>query len=201
MTISDGGKKSIRSHVGNFAFSAKKAVGMPQSIIKIVFTVLFTALFAPLCMGLELQTRYTTIVYDGEAQLKKFNKNLYMGRAYRRKNASTVFETVKRKVDIVVEKNEIALEMFPDQLRFRIILKASREEMRTAYDNLYGKKRNYIAFYSPEQNSVYILVKKSNLRVVAHEFAHAVINRYFDNTPSAKIHELLAQYAANRIWD
>ncbi len=144
------------------------------------------------------------MIYEDIKQLEQFNKILYMGKRGRLlKNSKpiTLANEVKNKIDIIVERNEIALEMFPDNLKFRLVLKSTSAEVQDTYKSLYGKKTNFIAFYSPVEDSVFITVRKSTLRVLAHEFAHAVISHYFDIAPSVKIHELLARFAEDRIMD
>ncbi len=177
---------------------------MHPTVIKIIVAVLFITVSLVSSFGAELQTRYTTVIYEDNKQLKQFNKTLYMGRRGRLLKDGkplTLTDEVKNKIDLIVEKNEIALEMFPDNLKFRLVLKSTTAEVQDTYKNLYGKRVKFIAFYSPIEDSVFITVRESTLRVLAHEFAHAVINHYFDIAPSRKIHELLARFAENRIMD
>ncbi|MBW1940973.1 MAG: hypothetical protein JRI28_06320 [Deltaproteobacteria bacterium] len=171
---------------------------------KVVLTTLMIILIASTSYGFELKTRYTTIIYDDQKQLRKFDDKLYLGRLrylLRKRKDITVAEAVKNKVDLITEKVETVLEMFPNPLKFTLVLLSTPRDVQNAYQKIYGRKVNYIAFYSPKENTVFISVKRAKLRVLAHEFGHVVVENYFEVSPPAKIHEVLAQFAETHITD
>ena len=152
--------------------------------------------------ALELRTRYATVVYPDERLLRKFNKKLYMGKLRYHladRKPQTVADEVAAKLDLIVEKVETALSMFPAKVAFTIELHPGRKGVAEAYRRIYKRDVNFIAFYSPSRNTVFFAVDKAKLRVAAHEIAHVVIEHYFAVSPPQKIHEVLAQFAEKHV--
>lgn len=152
----------------------------------------------------KIQTRYTTITYSDLKALRKFNSTLYMGNLtylLKEKKNETIQDEVKNKIDLIVEKVETVLDMYPPRLRFQIVIHGSTNGVQESYRNLYNREVNYIAFYSPGDNTVFYSANNASLRVVTHEIGHVVVENYFDISPPPKIHEVLAQYAEIHISD
>ena len=91
------------------------------------------------------------------------------------------------------------LEMYPAKLRFTITLLPSKKEVQEQYRQQYDRDVEFIAFYAPETDTVYVSVKDIDLHVFAHELAHVIIDHYFNRAPPVKIHEVLAQYVETQI--
>ena len=164
----------------------------------------FILVMASLSFGHEIKTRYVTITYETKAHLHEFNDKLYLGRLkclLKKRRALTIEDEVKNKIDLIIEKAETVLEIFPNTLKFKINLVPSPKEVQKAYYNIYSKKVDYIAFYSPGKNTVFYSVKHAKIRVVSHEIGHVIVQHYFKITPPVKIHELLAQFTETHICD
>jgi small-conductance mechanosensitive channel len=169
--------------------------------LAVVFVLLFAAALAA---AAELESRYTTIVYEREDLLRQLNDEVRLrslSYLMRNRTSLTVAEEVGNKVDVVLERVEKILEMFPRDLKFRIVLLASDREVAKAYKRLYARNVDFISFYSPRDKTVYLSVSDVNLHVLAHELAHVVVDHYFGISPSATIHELLAQFAESHLED
>jgi len=122
----------------------------------------FILVMASLSFGHEIKTRYVTITYETKAHLHEFNDKLYLGRLkclLKKRRALTIEDEVKNKIDLIIEKAETVLEIFPNTLKFKINLVPSPKEVQKAYYNIYSKKVDYIAFYSPGKNTVFYSVK------------------------------------------
>ncbi len=177
---------------------------------KIFFTALvfFIFTFHTNCIavssGFELKTKYTVIIYDNENILKKFNKEINLGSLsylLRNKHSFTLEDEVKNKIDVIVERVESILEMFPRALLFSIVLMASDGDVQIMFKNKYGKRVDYIAFYCPKDKTIYLSVRDVSLGVLAHEIAHVIIDHYYDISTPSKIHEILAQYVETHLKD
>jgi hypothetical protein len=154
--------------------------------------------------GFELETRYATVVYDDTSALRKFNKKLNMGSLsylLSGKTNETVEDEVRNKIELIVEKVETVMDMFPDKLKFTIVIQKSTEGVKEAYQQIYGADVDYIAFYAPTEDTVFYSAKNASLRVVTHEIGHVVVEKFFEVSPPVKIHEMLAQYAEMHITD
>jgi hypothetical protein len=171
---------------------------------KAIFTLALILLSASASSGYELKTRYSTIIYEKEDQLQEFNKEVALGSlSYLMKNKKSITanEEIGNKTDVIVERVETILEMFPRGLKFTIVLLSTDEEVQKIYRDKYGRRVDYIAFYSPRDKTVFISVNDIRLGVLAHEFAHVIIDRYYGIPTPVNIHEILAQYVESHLED
>ena len=86
-----------------------------------------------------------------------------------------------------------------EELKFKIMLLPSDTDIQNICTEKYGKGDDYIAFYSPKDNTIFISVDDLRLGVLAHELAHVIIKSYFYNAPTKMIHEALAQFVEKHI--
>lgn len=177
----------------------------------LLFTSVFitvVVLFPPSpCQAVDpvvIKSRYAVITYFDYDDLREFNDELYMGSLRRRmswRGIDTIEEEVSAKIDFVVEKVMKVLDMHPKPLKFSIEIHSSEQEVHETFLRLYNISVEYIAFYSPGQNRIYFSADNANLRVVAHEIGHVVVEHYFQISPPQRIHEVLAQFAEKHITD
>ncbi|HSR35550.1 MAG TPA: hypothetical protein VLL73_00090 [Desulfurivibrionaceae bacterium] len=167
---------------------------------------LLAALFfaAPVAAD-EMESRYAKVVYADEALVRSFNEEIVLGGGLfslgRRPQQLTVQDELRNKLNNLVEKVMAVLEMYPKRLHFTLVLLPNSGEVQRVYRENFGKEVNYIAFYSPKQKTMYLSVRDVELRVIAHEIGHVVVDHYFDVPPPVKIHEVLAQFAETHISD
>jgi hypothetical protein len=155
-------------------------------------------------LGYELKTRYATITYENEDHLRSFNKEVTLGSfsyLMRNKKSVTVTEEIGNKIDVIIERVETILEMFPRELKFTIVLLSTDDEVQRIYRDKYGRRVDYIAFYSPRDKTIFISVNDISLGVLAHELAHVIIDCYYGIPTPVNIHEILAQYVESHIRD
>ncbi len=152
----------------------------------------------------QQKSRYATLSYPNKQVLHEFNDNLRLNRKLNyamRKNVVTVADEVLAKLDIIIEKVQIVLDMFPDFYHVRVVLLADDDDVSRVYKEKYGKRANHIAYYSLSEKTIYISVDDTKLRVVAHEVGHSVVDHYFKVRPPYNIHELMAQFAEKHVTD
>lgn len=152
----------------------------------------------------ELQSRYAVITYYDHDVLRRFNNELYMGplsSQMRRNSGETIEEEVISKIDFVVEKVMITLDMFLPQLKFSIVIHPDEESVQKDFREIYNVDVDYIAFFSPSRKTVFYSADNSSLRVVAHEIGHVVAENYFPISPPQRIHEVMAQFAEQHVTD
>jgi hypothetical protein len=177
---------------------------MRPSLLRAIFTILLYAASLATAHGFELKTRYTTIVYKSENLLRKFNKEVSLGSlAYimRDTRSITAEDEVKNKVDVIIEKVESVLEMFPRNLRFTVMLLPGEKDVQKVYREKYRAEVDYIAFYSPRDETVYVSVDDIRRGVLAHELAHVVVDHYYGVPTPVRIHEILARFAESHLED
>lgn len=190
-----------------FPFTKKKKNNLRKALIPPFGMLLFFLLIflAPLELKAQGKSRYVTLEYHDKQLLHGFNDQLFLGRKLsyhlRNKEIITVEDEVLAKLDTIIEKAETVLEMFPADLHITFVLLPSRDEVGAMYFEKYQKKANHIAYYSLLEDTIYISVKDTKLRVIAHEIGHAIVDHYFQVRPPYNIHELLAQFTEKHITD
>ncbi|MFT5699113.1 MAG: hypothetical protein ACI8ZB_001970 [Desulforhopalus sp.] len=177
---------------------------MNSRTISILMSLLLFVL-VPLDAWATVQSRYVTLRYSNQQLLRDFNDELELGRKLRyylkSKEIVTVQDEVLAKLDIIIEKAEVVLDMFPANLHITFVLLASRRDVGSMYKSKYGKRANHIAYYSLKEKTIYVSVDDTKLRVIAHEIGHAIVDHYFKVRPPYNIHELMAQFTEKHIGD
>ena len=153
----------------------------------------------------EQKSRYATLSYADKEVLREFNDNLRLNRklshSMRKKNVVTVADEVLAKADIIIEKVQVVLDMFPDKYHLRLVILPDSSDVARVFKQRYGKKVNHIAYYSLSEKTIYISADDTNLRVLAHEIGHSVVDHFFKVRPPYNIHELMAQFAEKHVTD
>lgn len=153
----------------------------------------------------QQKSRYVTLWYADRAVLEEFDDNLRLNRklrnSMRKKNVVTVADGVLAKADIIVEKVQIVLDMFPNSFHVRIVILPDSDDVGSVYKKRYGKRVDHIAYYSLSEKTIYISADDTSLRVLAHEIGHSVVDHFFKVRPPYNIHELMAQFAEKHVTD
>lgn len=153
----------------------------------------------------EQKSRYATLFYSDKEVLREFNDNLRLNRklshSMRKKNVVTVADEILSKADIIIEKVQVVLDMFPNKYHVRLVIVPDSGDVARIYKKKYGKKVRHIAYYSLSEKTIYISADDTNLRVLAHEIGHSVVDHYFKVRPPYNIHELMAQFAEKHVTD
>ncbi|MEW6586435.1 MAG: hypothetical protein AB1442_12595 [Nitrospirota bacterium] len=166
--------------------------------------ILFVFMACSLSWANEIKSRYTTIVYPNEDLIRRLNKEIALGSLsylLKSRTSFTLEDEVKNKIDIIVERVENILEMFPRDVKFTLMLFSSDDEVQALYKTKYGKSVDFIAFYSPRDRTIYLSAKDIDIGVLAHEIAHVIIDLYYGISTPTKIHEVLAQYVETHLKD
>jgi hypothetical protein len=172
--------------------------------VSIVFAVLFIFVLSSRSSGYELKTNYITIVYNNEDELRRFGKDIYLGSLsylLRNRKSVTAEDDLENRLDVIVEKVESILEMYPKEVRFTIKLLPSEDAVHVVYRARYGKSADYIAFYSSIGKIIFVSVKDVDTGILAHEIAHAIIDLYYGISTPSRIHEILAEYVVAHLRD
>jgi len=174
-------------------------------LIYICQILLCVAFIQPALAMEEAKSRYVTLQYNDKRILREFNDKLIIGRKLsammRKKNVETVEDEVLAKVDLIVEKIQVVLDMFPKKIHFTLVLLPDEDDVAEMYKQKYGKHQNNVAYYSLSEKTIYISVDDTKLRILAHEMGHGIADLYFEVRPPYKIHELMAQFAEKHVTD
>ena len=175
-----------------------------KTFIKIFLSGIVLCVLSSASVAYELKSRYTTISYSTDDQLRRFNKELSLGSLsylLRKRTSITYADEAGNKVDVLIERVETILEMYPKELKFKVVLLSSENEVQEIFRKKYGRTVDYIAFYSPRDKTIYLSVKDVELGVLAHELGHVIVDFYYGISTPEKIHEVLSQYVETHMKD
>ena len=175
---------------------------IPSRIIIVTFLILIST--QSLSYGLELTSRYATIVFEDENLHRKFNHELLLGsisHLMRYKKSLTWQDEIKNKVDVLVERVVVVLDMHPKDVRFKLVLLPKEEDVQQMFKAKYDKSVGYIAFYAPKDKTIFLSVNDIRIGVFAHEIGHLIVDLYYGTTTPSKIHEVLAQFVETHLMD
>ncbi len=178
-----------------------------MSRIRLSVLVLFLCLSGAVgtVQAQEHRSRYATLSFTNNEVLREFNSNMRMNKklrySMRKKNVVTVADEVLAKTDIIIEKVQVVLDMFPGRYHIRLVVVPDSSDVARIYKQKYGKRVNHIAYYSLSEKTIYISADDASLRVLAHEIGHSVVDHYFQVRPPYNIHELMAQFAEKHVTD
>lgn len=162
-----------------------------------VISICLVALLPVSVSAAELKTRLSCVEFAHVEQLQQFNRNIRLSLSNtlgRSRKQLSIDAEVSHKVDLIYGRVQEILDMHPLHSDLRIVLLPSESAVQQSYHRRYAHQVGYIAYFSPEENRIYIAVDKVNSRVLAHELAHVVIHHFFQRRPPERIHEILAQY-------
>ena len=131
-----------------------------------------------------LKTQFTTVHYSDKKDITDFIWRLGGQKVEFPQNA----ELASSRIDRLVERVETILDMQPKNFRIDVYLR------RGLLDS------DRMAFYDRKTRSIHISVDYASDGVMAHEIAHAVIDRYFPSPLPAKVQEILTQYVDKYLW-
>lgn len=180
---------------------------MSSRMNKLLLPITFAVLLIPqIAWGQGvIKGRYGTLHFNNDELLKEFNEQIDLNRKLsyymRKKRIVTVGDEVMAKLETIIERVEVVLDMFPDNLNINVVLLPDQSDVSRMFLQKYGKKANHIAYYSLSEDTIYISVDDARLRVIAHEIGHAVVDHFFKVRPPYNIHELMAQFAEKHVDD
>lgn len=146
-----------------------------------------------------LETKYLKIRYQTEADLKAFDKEIKFkadgsSLFFSKKSVGTdKHEKLAAKLDVLFEKVMLILDM-QIPIKVKINVYSTKNELQDAYFKIYKKKGGMRAWYIFQYNTIYVTVKDLTAGMLAHECAHAVVDKFFDVRPPRATAEILARY-------
>lgn len=170
-----------------------------QLLLSFMLTFLF---LTPIYGENSFKTRYAVVTYEDEDFLEDFNDNLEIPRKLyvlvKKRKSITLEDEVRNKIDVIVEKVETVLEMFPNKVKFQLFLVEDEDAVKKVNKSKRLAKKSLVGFFNPKTFDIYISVEDVSLKVFAHEIGHMIVETFFEVSPPVITHELMAQFAAAR---
>ena len=170
-----------------------------NKVCSVVLALLLLAWTAP-ASGIEIQSRFASLDYQNSADLNRLYKALRdgFGFGFNGGSAVKVEAEIRNRLDEFAGRVQEILDMHPKNFHYRLCLLPDRQAVNARYYAEYKKQPDFIAYFSPKSDTIYVSLDDLERTVIVHELAHAVIHHYFNQAPPVKIHELLAQYVQNQ---
>ncbi len=185
--------------------SAPIPPGAGGRLCQLLFAGLLCLLLADTAVAAYHSRYINRLIYNSVEDLHEFNDNLTLTRQLsamaHQKSPATIEEEVLAKLDIIIEKVEVVLDMFPNNLAITIRILKDRAIVSGVYRQKYNRRVDYVAYYSLSEDTIYFSARDASIRVVAHEIAHAIIDHFFEIRPPYNMHELMAQFAEKHVTD
>jgi hypothetical protein len=178
----------------------RKRILIPSLLMFILSSALVIYCQTQLSQGTErIASGYAKIFCDNDETLRLFNKRVKLGSLSsllrgRGSRELSLEGQVAEKVDVIVERVKMILEMHPKNFRVSIHVLPDAESVRAAYRKKYYRDVEFLAFYAPAERAIYIAADEVKSHILGHELAHAVIDQFFGVAAPVKIHEILAEY-------
>ncbi|MCF6249056.1 MAG: hypothetical protein L3J69_17110 [Desulfobacula sp.] len=174
--------------------------------LPIAFLFLFMALFAweQAFAGSmktdwqKLSTQRTVLLFQDSKDLHKFNTKINFGTDIQTTNANLT-HTIIQKVDDLFERSRELLEMHGFVNKIMVKIFKDKQQLDQAYRKQYQKQGSARAWYSHDNLTVYVQLNDLHEGMLAHEFAHAVIDHYLIVPPPGRTAEILARYVDNNL--
>lgn len=183
--------------------------------VAILFLIAATGLADSLHAGMKtdepwynLETRSAIINYNSPDSLDKFNELALAEydiapteEVYPDFFKSHSINRIAAKVDGIYSQVQNLLGLQRQLPKVNITIYANRNQLNDAYLKLFGKKRNIRAWYVFMTNTIYINAEDAHAGVLAHEFAHSIIDGHLLVPASSATAEALAQYVERTLLD
>lgn len=147
----------------------------------------------------KIISRYSRVFYEDIETLRLFNRRVKLGSlSYilkkRYPKEISLEKQVSEKIDIIVDRVKTILDMYPKNFKVDIKITPDSNLVKSIYKKRYYRGTEFVAFYSPQERTIYISAEDAKSNILAHELAHSIIDQYFGVAAPVKIHEILAQY-------
>lgn len=152
----------------------------------------------------EIDSRYFTVTYESEVNLKTVERRLrkrifFFGRSA--PGGMDVNEKIGYRLDTLFDQTRETLDMHPEMPKLKIRIFSDEDDLYAEYSRLTGNSGDVKAFYVHEYGTIYTSEDTMTDSVIVHEIAHAIIDNYFGMIPSSKVAEVLASYVDMHIED
>lgn len=117
------------------------------------------------------------------------------------KHGDTLEEKIAYKIDLIALKVQEILDMRPKDLHLNIRVYPDQNNLDKVYLEVFDEENRFIAFYVFTINTLFSAQDNISANVLAHEWAHCIVDHYFSVTPPTKIAEMIAQYADAHLRD
>ena len=172
-----------------------------------IFTMALTMLSASpaWATGATLESNYVRLVFSNRDGITQMNKKIKFGGSdgwFSSSDPAAVEKRLLEKVDAIYDKVQRILDMRkPQEQKVLVRVASDEDELAATFLRIFKRKGSARAWYVYEYNTVYINAQDVNEGMIAHEFAHSIIDHYLAARPPRASAEILATYVDKYLFD
>jgi len=184
------------------------------ALARIVALTGVMALFVPLwavaagpqaATGPQLESNFVRLAFSNPDDIARLDKKIDFGNSggwFASSTPAAVEERLMRKIDAIYDKVQRILDMRkPMQPKVLLRVAHDDDELAAIFMQIFKRKGSARAWYIYEYNTVYINASDVNEGMIAHEFAHSIVDHYLSVRPPRASAEILATYVDKYLFD
>lgn len=149
--------------------------------------VLGLLIFASQAHALEISSQQVRVSYQTVADLQRFERAITPWN-----DISDIDLQTRLDRDVASVLETFGLPAGP---QIHLVLLPDAATVNGLYQVEYKRRPDYIAYFSPKSDAIYLSLADVDRQVLIHELTHAVMHHYFKQPMPSKMHEMLAQLA------
>lgn len=187
-----------------------------KDLINAIKSVLIAVLiFGPLVLssksmaagGYSVNTKYSKFSFASKEDVRKLNSSLDFsagkssGGLFSKATDKEIEYELIRKVDALFTKVQRILDMRKKMKKVQVNIYPNKAGLHKAFYDLYKKECKLRGWYLYKNNTIYLNVQDVHEGMLAHEFAHAIIDHFLSVKPPRASAEILARYVDEHLFD
>jgi len=177
-------------------------------VILLCFSVSSQAEAADNVSWKNLKTRYVTLRYKTDEDLKAFNRNIEysagmsssgLDHLFKEPDSTGFKDELKNKVDAIYKRVQEILDMRKKMESVKVNIYHDKKDLHEAFLKIYKKKTSLRAWYIFEYHTIYMSTDDMHAGMLAHEMAHSIIDHYLSVRPPSATAEILARYVDSHL--
>ncbi|MDR3089079.1 MAG: hypothetical protein LBU39_04595 [Desulfobulbaceae bacterium] len=178
----------------------RRWLGLPSAILILTLAFAADAIAQP-----QLESAYARLMFSNPEDIATLNKSIDFGESggwFASSDPAAVEKRLRGKIDALYDKAQRILDM-RKPMRPKVLLRVLHDENEraTTFFKIFKRNGQARAWYVYEFNTVYINAQDVNEGIIAHEFAHAIIDHYLSVRPPRASAEILATYVDKYLFD
>lgn len=155
----------------------------------------------------SLETKYTVVHYKTLEDIRKFDSNITfrtwksgVSWLYFNADSHSWKDELSKKIDALYVQVQSILDMRKRMENITINLYHDKKQLHAAYREIYKRECQVRAWYTYENNAIFLNVDDIHEGILAHEIAHSIIDHYLLIRPPQASAEILCRYVETHLF-
>lgn len=157
--------------------------------------------------GYTVHTKYSKFSFTSKEDVRRLNSSLDFstgkraGGLFSKATDKEIEYELIKKVDALFAKVQRILDMRKKMKKVQVNIYPNKAGLHKAFYELYKKECKLRGWYLYRKNTIYLNVEDVHEGMLAHEFAHAIIDHFLSVKPPRASAEILARYVDEHLFD